>query len=90
MSKIQFNELNASELEVLNNEATAEVVGGWYGYYGGYYSYSYSDYTSYKTAVVDQFNGNSNNQAAFGGGFKSNTSNRNGTSQNNSANIHQY
>ena len=88
MSKIQFNELNTSELEVLNSEATAEVVGGWYGYYGGY-SYSYSDYFSSKTAVVDQFNGNSNNQAAFGGGKYSNTSNRNGTSQNNNANVYQ-
>ena len=89
MSKIQFNELNTSELEVLNSEATAEVVGGYYGYYGGYYSDYYSSYTSFKTAAVDQFNGNSNSQAALGGGKRSNTSNRNGTSQNNNANIYQ-
>ena len=87
MSKIQFNELNTSELEVLNTEATAEVVGGWYGYYGGYYS-SYSSYSS-KLAAVQQGNFNSNHQAAFGGGFKSNTSNFNSSNQNNSANIYQ-
>ena len=85
MSKIKLSQLNTSELEVLNTEATAEVVGG---YYGGYSKY-YSKYTSYKTAALDQFNGNSNNQAAFGGGAFSNTSNYNGTSQNNNANIHQ-
>ena len=86
MSKIQFNELNTSELEVLNTEATAEVVGGWYGYYGGYYSsYSYSS----KTAVVDQKNYNSNAQAALGGGWFSNTSNFNSSHQNNSANVYQ-
>ena len=88
MSKIQFNELNTSELEVLNSEATAEVVGGYYGYYGGYSyysSYSYSD----KFAAVKQENLNFNEQAAFGGGKYSNTSNRNGTSQNNNANVYQ-
>jgi len=88
MSKIQFNELNTSELEVLNTEATAEVVGGWYGYYGGYYKSVYKSYSS-KTAVVSQGNYNSNAQAAFGGGYKSNTSNYNSNYQNNSANIYQ-
>jgi len=89
MSKINLNQLNTSELETLNTEATGEVVGGYYGgYYGGYSSY-YSKYSSYKTAAVNQFNGNSNNQAAFGGGAFSNTSNFNSNSQNNSANIHQ-
>ena len=85
MSKIQLSQLNTSELEVLNTQATAEVVGG---YYGGYSKY-YSKYASYKTAALDQFNGNSNNQVAIGGGAFSNTSNYNGTSQNNSANIYQ-
>ena len=86
MSKIQFNELNTSELEVLNSEATAEVVGG-YGY-GYYYSKYVSRYSS-KFAVVDQSNYNSNNQAALGGGKFSNTSNYNNTNQNNNANIYQ-
>ena len=86
MSKIQLAQLNTSELEVLNNEATAEVVGG---YYGGYYSSYYSNYASYKTAVVDQANFNSNNQAAIGGGAFSNTSNFNSTNQNNNATISQ-
>ena len=85
MSKIQFNKLNSSELEVLNTEATAEVVGG---YYGGYSSY-YSDYISLKTATVNQLNVNSNNQVAIGGGAFSNTSNFNSTNQNNNANISQ-
>ena len=90
MSKIQFNELNTSELEVLNNEATAEVVGG-YGYWGGYYyskhvsKYSYSE----KIAAVQQSNYNTNAQAALGGGKYSNTSNYNNTNQNNNANIYQ-
>ena len=88
MSKIQFNELNTSELEVLNTEATAEVVGGWYGYYGGYYK-SYTYKVSDKFAAVQQSNYNSNAQAAFGGGYKSNTSNYNSNHQNNSANIYQ-
>ena len=88
MSKIQFNELSTSELEVLNTEATAEVVGGWYGYYGGYYS-SYSYKVSDKFAAVQQVNENYNNQAAFGGGKFSNTSNFNSSNQNNSANIYQ-
>ena len=87
MSKIQLDQLNSSELEVLNSEATSEVVGGWYGYWGGYRSYS--NYSSYKTAAVDQFNGNSNSQAAFGGGAFSNTSNFNSNNQNNSVNISQ-
>ena len=85
MSKIKFSQLNTSELEVLNTEATAEVVGG---YYGGYYSSYYSNYSN-KFAALQQGNVNSNNQAAFGGGAFSNTSNYNGTSQNNNANISQ-
>ena len=88
MSKIQFNELNTSELEVLNNEATAEVVGG-YGW-GGYYSKHVSKYSfSEKFAAVQQSNYNSNAQAALGGGKYSNTSNYNNTNQNNNANIYQ-
>jgi len=86
MSKIQFNELNTSELEVLNTEATGEVVGGYYGY--GYYKSVYKSYSS-KFAAVQQGNYNSNNQAAFGGGKYSNTSNYNSNYQNNSANIYQ-
>ena len=89
MSKIQFNELNTSELEVLNTEATAEVVGGYYGYYGGYYSSSYYSNYSSKFAALQQGNVNENAQAAFGGGKYSNTSNKNGTSQNNNANVYQ-
>ena len=85
MSKIKLNQLNTSELEVLNTQATAEVVGG---YYGGYYSSYYSNYSN-KFAALKQGNVNENAQAAFGGGAFSNTSNYNGTSQNNNANIHQ-
>ena len=88
MSKIQFNELNTSELEVLNNEATSEVVGG-YGYWGGYYSSVIKKRSSRKTAVVNQANLNENTQVAFGGGKFSYTSNYNSTHQNNSANINQ-
>jgi hypothetical protein len=88
MSKIQFNELNTSELEVLNNEATSEVVGG-YGYWGGYYSSVYKNRSSRKTARVDQVNLNENTQVAFGGGKYSITENYNSTYQNNSANIYQ-
>ena len=86
MSKIQFNELNTSELEVLSNEATSEVVGG---YYGGYYSEYISIYNSYKTAAISQTNFNDNDQAALGGGKFSSNGNSNGTSQNNSANVYQ-
>ena len=86
MSKIQLSQLNTSELETLNNEATAEVVGG---YYGGYYSSYYSDYYSSKFAAVQQGNFNSNNQVAIGGGAFSNTSNFNSTNQNNNATISQ-
>ena len=85
MSKIQLSQLNTSELEVLNNEATVEVVGG---YYGGYYSSYYSDYSS-KFAAVQQGNFNENNQVAIGGGAFSNTSNFNSTNQNNNATISQ-
>ena len=87
MSKIQFNELNTSELEVLSTEASAEVVGGWYGY-GSYY-YSYSSYYSDKLAAVSQTNFNENNQAALGGGKYSNTSNFNSTNQKNNAGVFQ-
>ncbi len=86
MSKIQLEQLNSSELEVLNSEATSEVVGGWYGYWGGYRSYS--NYSS-KFAAVSQGNVNSNNQVAFGGGAFSNTSNFNSNNQSNSVNISQ-
>ena len=91
MSKIQFNELNqnASELEVLNNEETAEVVGGYYGYYRPSYSYYSSTYISEKFANVSQENVNFNSQAALGGGKFSSNGNSNGTSQNNNANISQ-
>ena len=85
MSKIKLSQLNTSELEVLNTQATAEVVGG---YYGGYYSSYYSNYSN-KFAALQQGNVNSNNQVAIGGGYGSNTSNYNGTSQNNNANISQ-
>jgi len=88
MSKINLNQLNTSELETLNTEATGEVVGGSYGYWGGYYNSHYSKYSS-KFAAVQQGNVNSNNQVAFGGGAFSNTSNHNSNSQNNSANIYQ-
>ena len=89
MSKIQFNQLNqnASELEVLNSEETAEVVGGYY--YGYYPSYSYSSY-SYSdndSASVGQNNNSYVQQTALGGyGL---TVNENTTSQGNSANIYQ-
>ena len=86
MSKIQFNELNTSELEVLSNEATSEVVGGYYGpsyYYSTYYSYSS------KFAGISQTNFNDNDQAALGGGKYSSNGNSNGTNQNNSANVYQ-
>ena len=85
MSKIQFNQLNSPELEVLSTEATAEVVGG---YSGGYSSY-YSNYYSSKFASVQQGNFNQNNQVAIGGGAFSNTSNFNSTNQNNNVNISQ-
>ena len=88
MSKIKLSQIDNSELEVLNDKATAEVVGGYHGYWGGYYSSYYSNYSN-KFAAVQQGNVNSNNQVAFGGGAFSNTSNSNGTSQNNSVNISQ-
>ena len=90
MSKIQFNQLNqnASELEVLNSEETAEVVGGYY--YGYYPSYSYSSY-SYSdndSASVGQNNNSYVQQTALGG-FYGDTVNSNYTNQGNSANISQ-
>ena len=88
MSKIQFNQLNqeASELNTLSKEETAEVVGG---YYYPKYSYSYSSY-SYSDddyASVYQNNNSYVQQTALGGyGL---TLNDNYTSQGNSANIYQ-
>ena len=90
MSKIQFNQLNqnASELEVLNSEETAEVVGGYY--YGGYggYSYSYSDYYSDNDSASVGQNNNSYVQQTALGGF-GDTVNQNYTGQGNSVNIYQ-
>ena len=86
MSKIQFNELNNSELEVLNAEATAEVVGGYYSFYA---SYSSSINISEKVAFVNQDNTNFNSQIAFGGGKFSSNGNSNSTNQGNNLNINQ-
>ena len=89
MSKIQFNQLNqnASELEVLNAEETAEVVGGyWYGGYSyDYYSYSYS--SDNDIANVNQGNNSYVQQTALGG--FGDTVNQNTTVQSNSVNISQ-
>ncbi|MGL5941958.1 MAG: hypothetical protein ACRC2S_16610 [Waterburya sp.] len=77
MSKIQINELNSnSELEVLNNQETSEVVGG----------FSFNIDAS-KYAKVDQINYNKNTQVAFGG--FGDTYNTNKTDQNNEAYIKQ-
>ena len=84
MSKIQFNQLNTPELEVLSAEATAEVVGG----YSSFYSRYVSRFSS-KVAGIQQVNFNQNNQVALGGGAFSNTSNFNSTNQSNNANINQ-
>jgi len=81
MSKIQINELNNSELEVLNAEATTEVVGGFSLYRSKYYSK--------KSVSLEQVNLNENTQVAFGGGKFSSTGNSNYTSQYNSAYISQ-
>jgi len=81
MSKIQINELNNSELEVLNAEATTEVVGGFKLYRSTYYSK--------KSVSLLQANENYNTQVAFGGGKFSSTGNSNGTSQSNYASISQ-
>jgi len=81
MSKIQINELNNSELEVLNAEATTEVVGGFKLYRSKYYSK--------KSVSLEQVNLNENTQVAFGGGYFSSTGNSNSTYQNNSASIYQ-
>ena len=83
MSKIQFNELNNSELEVLNTEATSEVVGGFFVSYTDIFNFSS------KYASVNQSNFNDNDQAAFGGGKFSSNGTSNGTSQGNSLNINQ-
>ena len=81
MSKIQINNLNNSELEVLNAEATTEVVGGfWYGY---------GVKKVYKSATLEQVNYNTNIQAAVGGGKYSSTGNSNGTYQSNYGSIYQ-
>ncbi|BAZ43773.1 hypothetical protein NIES4102_07750 [Chondrocystis sp. NIES-4102] len=83
MSKIQINNLNNSELEVLNAEATTEVVGGfWYGYGYGYKKV-------YKSATLTQVNQNSNLQVALGGGKYSSTGNSNSTYQSNYGSISQ-
>jgi hypothetical protein len=75
MSKIQINELNNnSELEVLNTQETAEVVGG---------------YGDYKNVNLLQLNLNSTVQQAVGGGDFSSTGNSNYTSQGNYAEIDQ-
>ena len=83
MSKIQFNELNNSELEVLNTQETAEVVGGFFVSYTDIFSFSS------KYASVYQSNFNDNDQAAFGGGSFSSNGNSNNTSQGNNLNINQ-
>ena len=83
MSKIQFNELNNSELEVLNAEASSEVVGGFF------IDIFKTTSISEKSAFVDQFNFNDSDQAAFGGGSFSSNGTSNGTSQGNSLNINQ-
>ncbi|MDJ0571994.1 MAG: hypothetical protein QNJ53_23515 [Pleurocapsa sp. MO_192.B19] len=83
MSKIQIAALNrnASEFNALNDQETAEVVGG----YGGYYS----EYYSSKLAAVQQANFNETNQAALGGGYYDGASNYNSTYQNNFVSISQ-
>jgi hypothetical protein len=75
MSKIQINQLNNnSELEVLNTQETAEVVGG---------------YFDYKSVNLTQVNLNDTVQQALGGGDYSSTGNDNFTSQGNYADISQ-
>ena len=83
MSKIQFNELNNSELEVLNTQETAEVVGGFFVSYTDIFNFSS------KYASVVQDNTNYSSQAAFGGGSFSSNGTSNGTSQGNNLNINQ-
>ena len=87
MSKIQFNELNASEFNALNQEETTAVVGGYgYGYWGDYIAISVAS----DNDVVKLAQGNSNFTQQTGlGGFFGNVVNNNGTGQNNSANIGQ-
>ena len=87
MSKIQFNELNNSELEVLNTQETAEVVGGYY--YPFSLSYFSSVNISEKVAIVNQGNTNFNSQVAFGGGKYSSNGTSNSTNQGNNLNINQ-
>ena len=90
MSKIQFNQLNqeASELNTLSKEETAEVVGG-YHYYPKYsYSY-YSDYYSDNDYASVYQNNNSYVQQTALGGYYGDTVNQNYTGQGNSANIYQ-
>jgi hypothetical protein len=75
MSKIQITELNNnSELEVLNAQETAEVVGG---------------YFDTKLVNLTQLNANSTVQQALGGGDFSSTGNSNYTDQYNDAVITQ-
>ena len=89
MSKIQFNQLNqeASELNTLSREETAEVVGGYYYYPGYSYSYSYYSYSDDDYASVGQNNNSYVQQTALGG--FGDTVNQNYTGQGNSANIYQ-
>jgi hypothetical protein len=75
MSKIQINELNNnSDLEVLNAQETAEVVGGFY-------------IDASKYASVLQSNFNKTTQVAFGG--YGDTYNTNDTDQDNKVDISQ-
>lgn len=65
MSKIQFNELQAtqSELSTLNESETGDVVGG-YGYYRNYRN---EVLNNINIATIVQVNNNINVQIAFGG-----------------------
>ena len=83
MSKIQFNELNknASELEVLNTEETAGVVGG--------FRFNVSSFNFEDNDSVFLLQGDSTKvQQTALGGF-GDTVNSNGINQGNSANIYQ-
>ena len=81
MSKIQFNELNNSEFNALNQAETAAVVGGYWGSYISIYTYSDDD-----IAALTQANVNGTQQTGLGG-FGGNVINQNGTGQGNSATI---
>ena len=83
MSKIQFNELNNSEFNALDQAETAGVVGG---YWGDYLSISTS--SDNDVALLDQLNVNYTQQTGLGGVF-GDVVNQNGTGQGNSATIYQ-